>query len=95
MAAIDKEDVPFLAAALILSGPAYATGKKVTCHQIRAELASGKSAADVAKELKVSKKTVNQVLTGNAIKKHLGLELSPEEQQLEADYRRARNGRDD
>ena len=50
--------VPFLAAALILSGPAYATGHKVTCKEIRSELASGKSAADVAKELKVSKKTV-------------------------------------
>jgi uncharacterized protein (DUF433 family) len=52
--------VPFLAAALILSGPAYATGKKVTCSQIRTELASGKTSAEVAKELKVSKKTVQQ-----------------------------------
>jgi hypothetical protein len=52
--------VPFLAAALILSGPAYATGKKVTCSQIRSELAAGKTTADVAKELKVSHKTVTQ-----------------------------------
>jgi len=52
--------VPFLAAALILSGPAYATTKKVTCSQIRTELASGKTSSEVAKELKVSKKTVDQ-----------------------------------
>lgn len=44
---------------------------------------------------RLSKKTVNQVLTGNAIKKHLGLELSSEEQQLEVDYKRGRNGRTD
>jgi DNA sulfur modification protein DndB len=44
---------------------------------------------------RLSKKTVNHVLSGNAIKKHLGLELSPEEQQLEADYKRGRNGRTD
>jgi DNA sulfur modification protein DndB len=42
---------------------------------------------------RLSKKTVNVVLTGNAIKKHLGLKLSDEEQQLESDYLRSRNGR--
>ena len=42
---------------------------------------------------RLSKKTVNIVLTGNAIKKHLGLTLSDEEQQLESDYLRSRNGR--
>jgi hypothetical protein len=52
--------VPFLAAAMILSGPASATGKHVTCEQIRAALASGKTPAEVAKELKVSSKTVNK-----------------------------------
>ncbi len=41
---------------------------------------------------RLSKKTVNVVLTGNAIKKHLGLKLSPEEQQLETDYRKGRHG---
>jgi hypothetical protein len=53
---------PFIAAAaLTFAGPvtAHATANKVTCKQIRAELASGKSPADVAKELKISKKTVD------------------------------------
>src|SRR5262249_11807288 len=42
---------------------------------------------------RLSKKTVNVVLTGNAIKKHLGLKFSEEEQQVESDYLRSRNGR--
>jgi len=42
---------------------------------------------------RLSKKTVNVVLTGNFIKKHLGLKLSDEEQHLETDYLRSRNGR--
>src|SRR5262249_6409399 len=42
---------------------------------------------------RLSKKTVNVILTGNAIKKHLGLKLSDEEQQLETEYLRSRNGR--
>jgi DNA sulfur modification protein DndB len=42
---------------------------------------------------RLSKKTVNVVLTGNAIKKHLGLKLSDEEQQVESDYLRSRNVR--
>lgn len=50
--------LPLLAAALLVSGPTLATTKKVTCTQIRSELAAGKTSADVAKELKVSKKTV-------------------------------------
>jgi hypothetical protein len=52
--------VPFLAAAMLVAGPATATTKKVTCKQIRAELSSGKAPADVAKDLKVSKKTVDK-----------------------------------
>jgi DNA sulfur modification protein DndB len=36
---------------------------------------------------RLSKKTVNITLTGNAIKKHLGLKLTAEEQQLESQYR--------
>jgi len=42
---------------------------------------------------RLSKKTVNIVLTGNAIKKHIGLKLTEDEQQLENDYLRSRNGR--
>jgi len=42
---------------------------------------------------RLSKKTVNVILTGNAIKKHLALKLSEEEQQLESDYLRSRNDR--
>jgi DNA sulfur modification protein DndB len=41
---------------------------------------------------RLSKKTVNVVMTANAIKKHLGLKLSEEEQQVERDYQRGRNG---
>jgi len=42
---------------------------------------------------RLSKKTVNVILTGNAIKKHLGLKLSDDEQQVENDYLRSCNGR--
>jgi DNA sulfur modification protein DndB len=42
---------------------------------------------------RLSKKTVNVALTGNAIKKHLGLKLSDEEQQVESDYARSRHAR--
>jgi DNA sulfur modification protein DndB len=42
---------------------------------------------------RLSKKTVNVVLTGNATKKHLGLKLSDDEQVLEHDYLGSRNGR--
>ena len=42
---------------------------------------------------RLSKKTVNVVLTGNAIKRHLGLKLTEDEQQVENDYLRSRNGR--
>lgn len=42
---------------------------------------------------RLSKKTVNVILTGNAIKKHLGMRISEDEQQVENDYLRTRNGR--
>lgn len=42
---------------------------------------------------RLSKRSVNVALTGNAIKQHLGLELTAEEQQLEDEFRSARNGR--
>ena len=42
---------------------------------------------------RLSKKTVNVVLTGNLIKRHLGLKLSADEQQLEKEFRRTSNGR--
>jgi DNA sulfur modification protein DndB len=41
---------------------------------------------------RLSKRGVNVVLTGNAIKKHLGLKLTPEEQELENDFLGATNG---
>jgi DNA sulfur modification protein DndB len=40
---------------------------------------------------RLSKRNVNVVLTGNLIKRHLGLELSPEEQTLEREFRNSRN----
>jgi DNA sulfur modification protein DndB len=43
---------------------------------------------------RLSKKTVNIMLTGNAIKKHLGLKLSAEEEATEDAFLRSRNGRD-
>jgi DNA sulfur modification protein DndB len=42
---------------------------------------------------RISKRSVNVILIGNAIKKHLGLKLSAEEEELEADFARSRNGR--
>lgn len=42
---------------------------------------------------RLSKKTVNVVLTGNALKKQLGLKLTAEEEAVEADYQRTGNGR--
>ena len=42
---------------------------------------------------RLSKKTVNVVLTGNAIKKHLGLKLSAEEEAVEGDFVRRGNSR--
>jgi DNA sulfur modification protein DndB len=39
---------------------------------------------------RLSKRSVNAVLTGNAIKRHLGLELSAEEEATEAEFRRHR-----
>ena len=41
---------------------------------------------------RLSKRSINVALTGNAIKQHLGLELTAEEQQLEGEFRSARNG---
>jgi DNA sulfur modification protein DndB len=41
---------------------------------------------------RLSKRSVNVILTGNAIKKHLGLPLSAEEEELEADFLRNRHG---
>ncbi len=42
---------------------------------------------------RLSKRGVNVTLTGNAIKHHLGLELTPEEQQIENAFVRTTNGR--
>ena len=42
---------------------------------------------------RLSKKTVNVVLTGNAVKKHLGLKLSAEEEAVEGDFVRGGNSR--
>ena len=42
---------------------------------------------------RLSKKTVNIVLSGNLVKKHLGLRLSAEERELEKDFRRSSDGR--
>ncbi len=41
---------------------------------------------------RLSKRLINVGLTGNAIKKHLGLKLTDEEQELETQFRRNRNG---
>lgn len=43
---------------------------------------------------RLSKRSINVTLTGNLIKKHLGITLAAEEQQLESEFRRRRNGRD-
>lgn len=42
---------------------------------------------------RLSKRSVNIALTGNVIKKHLGLPLSEEERQLEDQFTRSKNGR--
>lgn len=42
---------------------------------------------------RLSKRNVNVTLTGNFIKKHLGLELTADEQQLETQFRSTRHGR--
>jgi hypothetical protein len=60
MKRILKAAVPALAAALMVAGPAMAgTSKQATCQKVQAELASGKTRAEVAKDLKVSKSTVD------------------------------------
>jgi hypothetical protein len=41
---------------------------------------------------RISTHSVNVILTGNGIRRHLGLKLSAEEE-LEADFARSRNGR--
>jgi hypothetical protein len=51
--------VPFLAASLLVVSPAAATRRESTCHKVKAELASGKSESDVAKDLKISKSAVD------------------------------------
>jgi DNA sulfur modification protein DndB len=42
---------------------------------------------------RLSKRSVNVTLTGNAIKHHLGLDLTPEEQQIENAFVRSSHGR--
>ena len=42
---------------------------------------------------RLSKKTVNVTLSSNLIKKHLGLKLTAEEQQLEKDFKRNSGGK--
>jgi DNA sulfur modification protein DndB len=42
---------------------------------------------------RLSKRNVNVTLTGNLVKQHLELPLSPDEQELERQFRRTRNGR--
>jgi DNA sulfur modification protein DndB len=41
---------------------------------------------------RLSKRLINVGLTGNAIKKHLGLKLTADEQELEAQFQESRNG---
>lgn len=41
---------------------------------------------------RLSKRSVNQTLTGNFIKKHLGIALDNEEKNLESEFTRNRNG---
>ncbi len=41
---------------------------------------------------RLSKRGVNVVLTGNLIKRHLGLKLTAEEQALENDFLGVKNG---
>ncbi|MGH7787357.1 MAG: hypothetical protein ACRERC_10855 [Candidatus Binatia bacterium] len=55
--------VPFLAAVLMIAGPAAAATPKVSCKTIDAQLAAGKAPAAVAKELKVTTKAVQHCQT--------------------------------
>jgi DNA sulfur modification protein DndB len=41
---------------------------------------------------RLSKKTVNVVLVGNLLKKHVGVKLSATEQELESEFRRTKHG---
>ena len=41
---------------------------------------------------RLSKRLINVGLTGNAIKKHLGLKLTADEQEWEEQFERSRNG---
>lgn len=51
--------VPFLAAALFVAAPELAMASSgATCKQVQSELASGKTPAAVAKDLKISQKRV-------------------------------------
>lgn len=59
MKRILKAAVPALAVALMVAGPAMASTSKATCQKIHAELASGKTPAQVEKDLKVSKSTMD------------------------------------
>jgi hypothetical protein len=59
MKRILKAAVPALAVALMVAGPAMAGTSKATCQKIHAELASGKTPAQVEKDLKVSKSTMD------------------------------------
>jgi len=40
---------------------------------------------------RLSKRLINAGLTGNAIKKHIGIKLTPDEQELEDQFQRNRN----
>lgn len=51
--------IPFLAAAVLVAAPELAMASKdATCKQVQTELASGKTPAAVAKDLKISQKRV-------------------------------------
>lgn len=51
--------IPFLAAAFLVAGPELAMASAgPTCKQVQSELASGKTPAAVAKDLKISQKRV-------------------------------------
>src|SRR5690606_27840061 len=42
---------------------------------------------------RLSKRNVNITLTANYLKQHVGLKLTPEEQELETEFKRNRHGR--
>jgi hypothetical protein len=50
--------IPVLSAGLLLASSGVAMANSTSCHEIQAQLASGKSYAAVAKDLKVSQKRV-------------------------------------